>query len=59
MTVFQNKNLVKVFLEKKNQGRKKVGKFRLRQKMLRHRNRNSKFGRNFRQIPKLTETVKS
>jgi hypothetical protein len=39
MTVFQNKNLVKAFLEKKNQGRKKVGKFRFRQKKLRHRNR--------------------
>ena len=28
MTVFQNKNLVKAFLEKKNQGRKNGGKFR-------------------------------
>ena len=32
MTVFQNKNLVKAFLEKKNQGRKNGGKFRFRQK---------------------------
>jgi ribosomal protein L2 len=39
MTVFQNKNLVKSFLEKKNQGRKNGGKFSFRQKKLRHRNR--------------------
>ena len=39
MTVFQNKNLVKAILEKKNQGRKNRGKFRFRQKELRHRNR--------------------
>ena len=39
MTVFQNKNLVKAFLEKKNQGRKNGGKFTFRQKKLRHQNR--------------------
>ena len=39
MIVFQNKDLVKAFLEKKNQGRKNGGKFRFRQKKLRHRNR--------------------
>ena len=38
MTVFQNKILIKAFLEKKNQGRKNGGKFRYRQKKLRHRN---------------------
>ena len=36
MTVFQNKNLVKAFLEKKNQARKNG--FRLRQKKLWHQN---------------------
>ena len=40
MTVFQNKNLVKALLEKKNQERKNGGKFRFRQKKLRHRYRN-------------------
>ena len=39
MTVFQNKNLIKAFLEKKNPRRKNGGKFRFRQKKLRHRNR--------------------
>ena len=39
MTDFQNKNLVKPFLEKKSQGRKYEGKFRFRQKMQQHRNR--------------------
>ena len=36
MTVFQNKNSIKAFLEKKNQGRQNEGKFGYRQKKLRN-----------------------
>ena len=39
MTVFQNKSLVKAYLEKNNKARKNGGKFRFRQKKLWHRNR--------------------
>ena len=39
MTVFRIKNLVKAFLEEKYQGKKKGGKFMLKQNKLRHRNR--------------------
>ena len=42
MPVFQNKNLFKAFLEKKNQGTKSGGKFRIRQKTLWPRNRYQK-----------------
>ena len=39
MTVFQNKSLVKAYLEKNNKARKNGGKFRFRQKKFWHRNR--------------------
>ena len=38
MTDFQNKNLIKAFLEIKNEGRKTEGMFRHRQKKLQHQN---------------------